>query len=97
MRTFHIGGTAAHIATESSVESKASGKIKFINIRIVENKKKKQIVTGRNGKIEIVDKNGITQATYNVPYGSVLLVDEGAEVKIGGGLFEWDPYSSVIV
>ena len=97
LRTFHIGGTAAHIATESSVESKAAGKIKFQNIRIVEDKKKKQIVTGRNGKIEIIDKKGITQATYNVPYGSILLVTEGSEVKLGGGLFEWDPYSSVIV
>jgi len=31
LRTFHIGGTAAHIATESHVESRAEGKIKEIN------------------------------------------------------------------
>ena len=97
LRTFHIGGTAAHIATESSVASKADGKIKFTNIRIVENKKKQQIVTGRSGKIEILDKKQITLATYNVPYGSILLTAEGNDVKIGSDLFEWDPYSSVIV
>ena len=54
MRTFHIGGTAAHIASESSVESRADGNVKLVNIKTVENKNKQDILTGRNGKIEII-------------------------------------------
>ena len=97
LRTFHIGGTAAHIAAESHIETKVDGKAKYVNIRSVENVNKEQVVVGRNGKIEIQDKDNRVIATYNVPYGAILVVKEGAEVKRGDVLFHWDPYSSVIV
>ena len=97
LRTFHIGGTAAHIAAESQIESKMTGKIKFINIRTVTNVHKEEVTTGRNGKIEILDPDSRTLATYNVPYGAILRVKEETDVKKGDVLFEWDPYSSVII
>jgi len=97
LRTFHIGGTAAHIATESNIETKANGKTKFTNIRVVENTAKENVVTGRNGKIEIEDKDNRTIATYNVPYGATLRIAEDVDVKVGNVLFDWDPYSSVII
>ncbi len=97
LRTFHIGGTAAHIAAESHIESKAVGTAKFVNIRTVENKDKEHVVTGRNGKIEILDKDNRTIATYNISYGALLRIKDGVEVKKGDVLFDWDPYSSVII
>ena len=97
LRTFHIGGTAAHIASESHIPSKVDGRIKFVGVRTVENIKKEMITTGRNGKIEILDSDNRTISTYNVPYGAILQVSENAEIKAGDTLFEWDPYSSVII
>ncbi len=97
LRTFHIGGTAAHIAAESHIDSKVEGLTKFINIRTVKNKNKEQVVTGRNGKIEILDKEGRNITTYNVPYGSTLRAKDNVSIKKGDILFDWDPYSSVII
>jgi len=97
LRTFHIGGTAGHIAAESRVQTKVDGRVRFVNIRTVENVKKELITAGRNGKIEILDSDNRMIANYNVPYGAVLQIKDEVEVKKGDVLFEWDPYSSVII
>jgi DNA-directed RNA polymerase subunit beta' len=97
LRTFHIGGTAARIAAESHIATKYDGKVKYHNVRIIENMDKERIVLGRSGKIEIQDDNNRGIATYNVPYGAVLRVEEGSEVSKSQTLFDWDPYSSVIL
>ncbi len=97
LRTFHIGGTAAHIASESTVESRADGSVQLVNIKTVLNKDKEEILIGRNGKIEILDSDNRPIATYNAPYGAILHVKEKAKIKTGDVLFDWDPYSSVIV
>jgi DNA-directed RNA polymerase subunit beta' len=97
LRTFHIGGTAAHIATESKIESRVDGIVNEINIKTVLNKGGEVIVTGRNGKIEILDSDNRPIATYNIPYGCTLHVKNKQAIKTDDVLFEWDPYSSVIV
>jgi len=97
LRTFHIGGTAARIAAESHIATKYDGKVKYVNIRTIENINKENVVLGRSGKNEILDDNNRVIATYNVPYGAIIRVDEDAEVKKGETLFDWDPYSSVIL
>ncbi len=97
LRTFHIGGTAARIASESDITTKVDGKARFTNIRFVLNKDGEPIITGRNGKIEIMDEDDRVIATYNVPYGSKLKIEDGQEVKRGEVLFITDPYSSVII
>ncbi len=97
LRTFHIGGTAGHIASESHVKTKVNGAAKFVSVRTVKNAKQEMITTGRNGKIEILDTDNRMIANYNVPYGAVLQVAENTQVKKGDILFEWDPYSSVII
>jgi DNA-directed RNA polymerase subunit beta' len=55
------------------------------------------VVIGRNSKIEILDDDNRTIATYNVPYGATLRVKNSKKVKRGDVLFDWDPYSSVII
>ena len=57
LRTFHIGGTAARIAAESHIATKYDGKIKYHNVRIIDNMHKDRVVLGRSGKIEIQDEN----------------------------------------
>ena len=35
--------------------------------------------------------------THNLPYGSMLYMSDGAEVKKGDMICEWDPYNAVII
>jgi len=51
----------------------------------------------RNGKIHILDDSGRSITHYNVPYGAKIFVNDGDTVEKGRVLFEWDPYSSVIL
>jgi DNA-directed RNA polymerase subunit beta' len=97
LRTFHIGGTAARITAESHISTKFDGKTKFINIKTIISKNKNVLVLGRTGKIEILDDNNRTISSYNVPYGSMLRVKDKLNVKKGETLFDWDPYTSVIL
>ena len=97
LRTFHIGGTAARIAAESHISTKFDGKTKFTNIKTITNKDKDILVLGRTGKIEILDENNRTSSSYNVPYGAMLRVKDKMDVKKGETLFDWDPYTSVIL
>ncbi|MGD9898025.1 MAG: DNA-directed RNA polymerase subunit beta' [Calditrichaceae bacterium] len=97
LRTFHIGGTAGHIAAESHIVSKADGKVKFVNLKVVTSVNGDEVVIGRNGKIEIMDNDNRTINTYNVAYGATLKCKNSADIKRGEILFDWDPYSSVII
>jgi DNA-directed RNA polymerase subunit beta' len=51
----------------------------------------------RNTELVLVDDQGRERATYRVPYGARLHVDEGGEVKKGQRLAEWDPYTLPII
>jgi len=97
LRTFHIGGTAARITAESHISTKFDGKIKYNNVKIVESQDGDNLVIGRNGKIEILDDNNRMISSYNTPYGSILRVLDDTKVNKGETLFDWDPYSSVII
>ncbi|NSW44708.1 MAG: DNA-directed RNA polymerase subunit beta' [Bacteroidales bacterium] len=102
LRTFHVGGTASNITTESNVTAKYDGIIELEELRTVpyeeEPKSKTRIVVSRLTELRLIDKNtGIILMTHNIPYGSKLYVEHGAEVKKGDLLCEWDPYNAVII
>ncbi len=101
LRTFHIGGTASRIITQSQITTKFEGKIKFENMRIVEYKGvtagKTLVSLSRNGKIAILDDQKETIARYSVPYGATLKVKNNEKVPKNAILYEWDPYNEVIV
>ena len=90
MRTFHIGG-AAQVAGQSKVEASYDGKIKIVNRNIVKNSDGELIAMGRNMQLVITDNKGQERATYRIIYGARLKVDEGATVKRGDRLAEWNP------
>jgi DNA-directed RNA polymerase subunit beta' len=48
---------------------------------------------GRNMQVAIVDPKGQDRASYRITYGAKLKVDEGAMVKRGDRLAEWNPNS----
>ena len=56
------------------------------------------IVISRQSEFRIVDpKTEIVLYTHNLPYGSMLYMSDGAEVKKGDMICEWDPYNAVII
>ncbi len=97
MRTFHIGGAVQRGAEQSSVEAAYDAKIKVHNRNVVINSSKVPVVMGRNTEVVLIDENGRERARHRVPYGAKLLLDEGAEVKKGQRIAEWDPYTLPIV
>ena len=92
MRTFHIGG-AAQVAGQSKIEASYDGKIKIVNRNIVKNSDGELVAMGRNMQVAIVDPKGQDRASYRITYGARLKVDEGAMVKRGDRLAEWNPNS----
>ncbi|MCD6378810.1 MAG: DNA-directed RNA polymerase subunit beta', partial [Planctomycetes bacterium] len=54
-------------------------------------------VLKRRGKIAIVDEKGREITSYELPYGSHLLVDDGDQVKAGQRLVWWDPHQTPIL
>ena len=100
LRTFHIGGTASKIVTQSEITSKFEGKVVFENFKIVEYitpADVQHISLSRNGVINIVDDKKNILTKYQVPYGSKLKVKHNEKVTKDQKLYEWDPYNSVIV
>ena len=96
MRTFHIGGAASSSVEQSNATSPISGKVKFENIKIIEDRFKNKIVLTRNGKIRISNK-GEDNYSSNIPFGSKLLVNEDDKVEANQILAEWDPYTLPII
>ncbi len=102
LRTFHVGGTASNITTESNIIAKYDGRLEIEDLRVVEKTdetgRKVSVVIGRLGELKIVDINtGIALTTHAIPYGSTLYFKPGDVVKKGDLICEWDPYNAVII
>ena len=101
LRTFHVGGTASKIASESQIFAKFDGILEFEGVTTVEYQTEEglvDVVIGRSGEIRIIDK--VTKAylvTYNIPYGSQVYVKSNTEVTKGTRVCAWDPYNAVIL
>ncbi|HEX7465433.1 MAG TPA: DNA-directed RNA polymerase subunit beta', partial [Usitatibacter sp.] len=98
MRTFHIGGAASRTAVASSVESKSNGVAHFApTMRHLTNARGEIIAISRSGEIIISDDTGRERERHKVPYGATLTVADGAKVKAGQSLANWDPLTRPII
>jgi len=97
MRTFHVGGTATRMAEQSMLEIRNTGTIKYIELRTVKNEIGSWTVTNRNGEIAITDASGREKERYPINYGAQLRYKDGASVKGGEVIAEWDPYTIPII
>ena len=101
LRTFHVGGAASNIATESKMTAKFAGILEFEEIRTVKSEidgVKVDTVLGRQGEIRILDevtRNPIM--AINIPYGAHLVVKDGQKIAKGDAICSWDPYNAVIL
>ena len=101
LRTFHVGGTASSTAAENAITSKYDGKLEFEELRTIERVTEdgvQDVVVSRTTEVRIVDENtGITYSQYDVPYGSILYKKDGASVKKGDLICEWDAYNAITI
>ncbi len=97
MRTFHIGGTASGLTEQPFFMSKYEGTIEWRGIRVVTNRHGQNIVMSRKAKLLIMTKDGRELQRHDIEYGSVILVQDGQEIKSGVKLAEWDPNSKVLL
>ncbi len=97
MRTFHIGGAASRQVESSEVRVADTGVLEFRNVRTAKNRDGKLVVVNRGGEIALLDDEGKEVQRYAVPSGGLLHVEDGAKVKKGKLLYEWDPYNVSIV
>ena len=97
MRTFHIGGAAQKGAEKSSVEATIPATVEIRHHNVVKNSSGVTIVMGRNTEIVLKDAKGAEKAIHRVPYGARLLTTEGAKVKPGDKMAEWDPFTIPII
>ena len=99
LRTFHVGGIASNIATESSLVSKFDGIVEIEELRAVDLEGENcKVVVSRLADIRVVDNNTkIVLHSHNIPYGAKLYFKNGDSVKKGDKVIEWDPFNAVIV
>jgi DNA-directed RNA polymerase subunit beta' len=97
MRTFHIGGTASRITEQSKLEVKNNGFLKLIGLQTVTDREGHFVVMNRNGSVAVVDEKGRERERHAVVYGAKIHFADGAPVKAGEIVLEWDPYTFSIL
>ncbi|MBP6132686.1 DNA-directed RNA polymerase subunit beta' [Thauera sp.] len=97
MRTFHIGGAASRAAAVDNVKVKTTGNLKFNNIKTVHHSAGHLVAVSRSGEVSVMDVHGRERERYKVPYGATISVKDGAAVKSGQVVANWDPHTHPIV
>ncbi|KXU36115.1 DNA-directed RNA polymerase subunit beta' [Ventosimonas gracilis] len=97
MRTFHIGGAASRTSATDSIQVKNGGIVRLHNLKSVERADGHLVAVSRSGELAIADEFGRERERYKLPYGAVISVKEGAEVKAGAIVAKWDPHTHPII
>jgi DNA-directed RNA polymerase subunit beta' len=102
LRTFHAGGVAGNISTNSAIKAKFAGKVEFEDLKTVVTTSfdgsPMEVVMARTAMVRLLHPD--TKAvliTHEVPYGAFLKVKDGDLVEKGKEICFWDPYNSVIL
>jgi DNA-directed RNA polymerase subunit beta' len=96
MRTFHIGG-AAQVNEQSHLEAISDGTVVHRDIPTIIDKRGRRLSLARGGEIVVLDTEGRERAMHRVPYGTHLLHEDGATIKEGERLAEWDPFTLPLI
>ena len=97
MRTFHIGGAASRAAAIDNVTVKTTGSVKFNNLKHVNHASGGSVAVSRSGELSVLDNHGRERERYKLPYGAMINVKDGGEVKAGQTVANWDPHNHPIV
>ena len=111
MRTFHLGGIAAASVTPEII-AEEDGIVIYTDLRTVTNEAGNQVVLNKNGAINLVTDEGRTiedykkllnsksiepLQTFPIELGTHLLVDDGAKIKKGTKIGEWEQHNVPII
>ncbi|APS38852.1 DNA-directed RNA polymerase subunit beta' [Salegentibacter sp. T436] len=102
LRTFHVGGIAGNISEDNKLEVKFDGIAEIEDLKVVKGEapdgSQSEIVISRTAELKVKDKKtGVVLSNNNIPYGSQIFIDNGAEVSKGDVVCQWDPYNGVII
>ncbi|HEY2404540.1 MAG TPA: DNA-directed RNA polymerase subunit beta' [Polyangiaceae bacterium] len=98
MRTFHIGGAAARGKIEqSALETRTEGTIHLKGAQLTKKQDGTVVVMNRHGELVVMDDTGREREHHRLVYGAVLKCEDGARVKAGQIVAEWDPFASPIL
>ncbi len=98
LRTFHTGGAASRGTGASSYKAPQDCIVKYLeNLKVVKNRKGRDVVIQREGKIGLYDDRGREIDTYNLRVGAEILVKDGHKVEAGKVIVHWDPYSIPVI
>src|SRR5690606_33679760 len=97
LRTFHIGGTAS-VTVEGWYQASFEGIVQFRNLRTIDHSDGAKVVVNRAGSMVIMGEGQVVLQTLpSIPYGARVLVQEGAQIKRGDRIVEWDPHFTPII
>ncbi len=97
MRTFHIGGAASRAAAVDNITVKTTGSVKFNNLKHVDHANGSLVAVSRSGEVSVLDAHGRERERYKLPYGATITVKDGAAIKAGQTVANWDPHNHPIV
>ena len=87
LRTFHTGGVASRAILEREQKATHSGTVQYRDINAVSLKRDDgtEIVVAlkRNGEVALLDQKDRELDHFKVPYGGIILVEDGQKVKAG--------------
>jgi DNA-directed RNA polymerase subunit beta' len=93
MRTFHVGGAALARGAKSDLESRYGGVVKYLNLNTVQRRDGTLVAMNRNGEVQICDETGLVKEQYSIVYGATVGFANGAAVKKGQKIAEWEPFN----
>ncbi len=101
LRTFHTGGVASRAILEREQKATQSAKVQYRDINAVLLKRDDGttvvVALKRNGELALLDDKDRELDKFKVPYGAIILVEDGQKVKTGTVLFQWDPHRTPIL
>ncbi|EDM26323.1 DNA-directed RNA polymerase subunit beta' [Lentisphaera araneosa HTCC2155] len=97
MRTFHVGGTASTAYKQPMIKPKSAGTVTYIDARLVGQEDGSHVVVNKNGKLAIVNANGVYEEEHQLVPGTQVFKKEGDSVKVDEMIAQWDPYNVPII
>ena len=97
MRTFHVGGAASRQASRDSIRVQTDGTVRLVNAKTVQRDNGDLVCTSRSGELVVADADGALSERYELEFGAVISVKDGASVKNGDLIVRWEPHSRPII